>query len=163
MSLDILESLAKNYKTILVRWCSDTLSHILQELWKKNSEPAAIWMLVETTNVLNFWKEWKLHIWFFFCPFFVAIQNLHTSACNLHTKATFSVNITFRPPNFVNMHGKPMCMFGNLVFNISICVNFYRTQVSLGSGLWVPVSVTPRALVETLLMWLWLMMIPTQY
>ena len=44
---------------------------------------------------------------------------------------------------------------------------FYRTQVSLGSGLWVPVSlfkyIHTRALVETLLMWLWLMMIPTQY
>ena len=39
--------------------------------------------------------------------------------------------------------------------------HFYRTQVSLGSGLWVPVSLT--GLCETLLMWLWLMMIPTQY
>ena len=106
----------------MVQWHS--ISHLARTL-KKNSEPAAIWMLVETTNVLNFWKEWKLHTWFFFCPFFVAIQNLHTSACNLHTKATFSVNITFRQPNFVNMHGKPMCMFGNLVFNISIHVNSF--------------------------------------
>ena len=48
-------------------------------------------------------------------PFFVAIQNLHTSACNLHMKPTFSVNITFCPPNFVNMHGKSMCKVGNLV------------------------------------------------
>ena len=82
---------------------------------------------------VKLWKEWKLHTWFFFCPFFVAIQNLHTSACNLHTKATFSVNITFRQPNFVNMHGKPMCMFGNLVFNISIHVkNFiYISNVTL--------------------------------
>ena len=31
--------------------------------------------------------------------------------------------------------------------------NFYRTQVSLGSGLWVPASLTPyETLVETLLM-----------
>ena len=30
--------------------------------------------------------------------------------------------------------------------------HFYRTQVSLKSGLWVSVSVTPRPLVETLLM-----------
>ena len=43
---------------------------------------------------------------------------------------------------------------------------FYRTQVSLGSGLWVLVSLSmslPPGLCETLLMWLWLMMIPTQY
>ena len=41
----------------------------------------------------------------------------------------------------------------------------YRSQVSLGSGLWVPVSLTPSVqhLFETSLMWLWLMMIPTQY
>ena len=44
-------------------------------------------------------------------------------------------------------------------------VCFYRTQVSLGSGLRVPVSLCHyiRELCETLLMWLWLMMIPTQY
>ena len=48
----------------------------------------------------------------------------------------------------------------------NICeVIFYRTQVSLGSGLCVPVSVPPsiQELCETLLMWLWLMMIPTQH
>ena len=43
----------------------------------------------------------------------------------------------------------------DLIF-VKIRVLFYRTQVSLGSGLWVPVSVTPylhtRALDETLLM-----------
>ena len=38
---------------------------------------------------------------------------------------------------------------------------FYRTQVSLGSGLWVPVSLchSLQELCETLLMWLWLMII----
>ena len=48
---------------------------------------------------------------------------------------------------------------------ILIIAHFYRTQVSLGSGLWVPVSVCTslQELCETLLMWLWLMMIPTQY
>ena len=50
--------------------------------------------------------------------------------------------------------------FGNS-FVCMQCSHFYRTQVSLGSGLWVLVSLTTRALVETLLMWLWLMMIPT--
>ena len=44
--------------------------------------------------------------------------------------------------------------------------SFYRTQVSLGSGLWVRCLYLPpplQDLFETLLMWLWLMMIPTQY
>ena len=43
-------------------------------------------------------------------------------------------------------------------------ISFYRTQVSLGSGLWVPVYLPTyiQELCETLLMWLWLMMIPTQ-
>ena len=41
---------------------------------------------------------------------------------------------------------------------------FYRTQVSLGSGLLVLVSLSKyiQELFETLLMWLWLMMITTQ-
>ena len=48
---------------------------------------------------------------------------------------------------------------------ICVCLHFYRTQVSLGSGLWIPVSLTSyiQHLFETLLVWLWLMMIPTQY
>ena len=47
----------------------------------------------------------------------------------------------------------------------SIERHFYRTQVSLGSGLWVPASLchSVRHFFETLLMWLWLMMIPTEY
>ena len=43
---------------------------------------------------------------------------------------------------------------------VSLVTIFYRTQVSLGSGLWVPVSLSmslPPGLCETLLMWLWLM------
>ena len=40
---------------------------------------------------------------------------------------------------------------------------FYRTQESLGSGLWVSVSLSmSHMFFDTLLMWLWLMMI-TQY
>ena len=56
----------------------------------------------------------------------------------------------------------PKQCFSSKIVILQNCLNFYRTQVSLGSGLWVPVYIHPR-LCETLLMWLWLMMIPTQY
>ena len=120
----------------MVQWHS--ISHLARTLKKKLW--ASCYLNVGWNNkCVKLWKEWKLHTWFFFWPFFVAIQNLHTSACNLHTKATFSVNITFRQPNFVNMHGKPMCMFGNLVFNISIHVKKF-IYISFGAQSFVHFS-----------------------
>ena len=54
---------------------------------------------------------------------------------------------------------EPLCsnkvLFQPLIHHVMLLflffISFYRTQVSLGSGLWVPVSLSPRALVETLL------------
>ena len=47
-------------------------------------------------------------------------------------------------------------------------LHFYRPQVNPGSDLWVRMSVRPsltpwNTFVKTLLMWLWLIRIPTQY
>ena len=76
----------------------------------------------------------------------------------LKIKSTSSMRV-------IEKHGWEVWIYGSRNHNPGQQINFYRTQVSLGSGLWVPASLTTyiQDLCETLLMWLWLMMKPTQY
>ena len=58
----------------------------------------------------------------------------------------------------------PLCTSQNIRMAIWPETNFYRTQVSLGSDLWVRFSETESIFVQTKLMtmWFWLMKIKTQ-
>ena len=98
------------------------------------------------------------------CPCPIAVHADCWSRAGLDHTPLFSV-IPFFPTGFlmVDCHASFFCIsvlyamqnkqikLHHIMLLFRFFISFYQTQVSLGSGLWVPVSLSPRPLVETLL------------